>query len=176
MSDFELQLERGHAGEKIVDRVLRARGCGVIQSYAFLGDGPEKAPRLRFLERAFVLPDLDVVAQTRRLWAEVKTLFHAPLNRTHGINVHGIRRSHYDDYLRVERETGAPVFLFVLEVATGDLLTARLATLRTYQCLCRNGCRPWCLVYFNRADFKPVCNLNGDSEFEELRATFKEAA
>jgi hypothetical protein len=179
VSAFESQLRLGRMGELLVSGFLKGRGCGVLPSYDYTGSDGNKAPRLMFQVERLVVPDLDTAKDGARKWVEVKTHWHAPENRFHGICVHGIKRRHRDDYLAVEKHTGCPVFLAVVEVATAELLVARLAALKTYHCLCpgcrpRKDSRPGHLVYFNRADFT-VWHRFADSAIAPLRDEFTRA-
>ena len=103
--------------------------------------------------------------QGTRIWVEVKTYTHPVLNRKFGINVHGIEKRHYDQYLEVERQSGNDVWLLINETESGCVLKAKLGTLKTYHCICR-GCqsKTGCIIpeqgsgirngiYFNREDF-----------------------
>ena len=176
MKSFEEHLELGRLGERMVSTWVQSQGYGVIPSYNYTGDGNDKAPKLMFSDAGFVVPDLDVAFRGKRFWVEVKTYYYAPRNRKHGINVHGITRRLYEDYLQVERSTGCLVYLVVLEISTGKLLRLELAEAKTYPCQCKScsantgdctadvkrGC------YFNRDDFKCI-NTFSDPEMEEVR-------
>lgn len=176
MKSFDANLELGRMGERLVSTWIQSKGYGVIPSYDYTGKENNKAPKLMFAESGFVVPDLDIAFRGRRFWVEVKTYYHAPLNRKHGINVHGIPRRLYEDYLQVERSTGCLVYLAVLEISTGYLLRLELADAKTYPCQCKSCTTNTgtCSAdvkrgyYFNRDDFKHV-NTFSDPEMEELR-------
>lgn len=178
-SSFEHKLELGHEGEKLIGDWLRlTRGCGVINCYGLVSeDRDDKAPKLHFATDGLVLPDLDLCKGGRRCWLEVKTLGYSPENRRLGMRVHGIKYRHYRHYLAVEEQTGSHAYLCVLEMASGDILIARLRGLVPYPCQCC-GCAndqtcqatPRDLVYFNRASFRTEGNLCGQERFDQLRA------
>jgi hypothetical protein len=133
---FARQLENGNRGEQLVAAWLRSRGFGVIDSYEFSGKGGDQVPRLQFSGEGFALPDLDVCRGGARRWLEVKTLYEPVINRQLNALVHGICGHSYEHYVRVEQESGAAVFLAVLEVKSGQLLVARLVDLILYPCRC----------------------------------------
>jgi len=151
----------GESGEDVVIAFLKSKGWHIVPSRDYNKDkGGSKAPCLQGETTGFILPDLDISCPRRgRRWVEVKTYNTSPFNRAHKINVHGVNVRHYRDYRSVEQITGAPVWLFVYEIAKGILLSAKLFNLQQYPCLClscRNGNTSRCLVYFNRADFHSI--------------------
>jgi len=159
--DFETSLEDGVRGERFVSEILKGRGWGVISPSDLNGD---KAPRLYFARSAHVTPDQDVFRDGRRCWVEVKTYGYPAVNATRNCKVHGIKLRHRNDYRAVEHQSGAPVWLAIVEKsdAKGDpqswpprrVLMQRLADIEWFACQCRE-CRgvelnPECLVYFQR--------------------------
>lgn len=179
---FERQLSLGHRGERIIENVLLTRGAGVIRSYAYLSEGDDKAPRLHFLSGGYVLPDLDVCRESGRIWVEVKTLWAPARNRTFNCLVHGFKARLRSQYLEVQKRSGAPVWIVVLEVESGDVLLARLDSLPTIPCLCgvcrQHPSRPGrrCLIYFNRNKFSCIANVTATAEFNSLKSEWREAA
>lgn len=180
MSDFAASLSLGRLGEAIVVAWLQRTGWGVIPSYDFTGSDGSKAPRLLFESRGLVVPDVDCCRAGVRRWVEVKTYHHAHPNRILGDRVHGFPGRLLDSYLAVERESGTPVWLFVLEVQTGDLMAARLASLRAHPCQCGpcRGNRPDACgaplrrgVYFKRSELSRVHSF-ADDELVGLRTAW----
>jgi uncharacterized OB-fold protein len=109
--------------------------------------------------KALILPDLWCARKDKRpVWVEVKTYGETPTFRAHGFKTHGIKKSHFDDYLKVSGITGQPVFLAVVELESMRLLMANLKKLEAYRCQCK-VCRALgktdskCEVYFNRDQF-----------------------
>jgi hypothetical protein len=174
---FQDQLALGRLGEKLVSRWLRGHGWYVVPSYDFTGSDGSRAPCMANGEQSYVIPDLDVSRDGDRLWLEVKTYAHAAPNRRLGQLVHGIKRKHHEHYLAVQKETGSPAHLGVLEIETGALLTARLDQLTAHACMCSacRSCQPsHCMapvsdsVYFARDAFAVVHTFS-DAEMRELR-------
>jgi len=137
---FTASIARGRIAEHIVARWLRDRGWSIVPSYDYTGSDGGKAPRMTGRDRSHVIPDLDVARSGTRMWCEVKAYQRAVINRQHQLLVHGIKGAHYHDYLSVERETGTRVYIMIIELDSGVLLGAPLATLTTWPCLCE-GCR-----------------------------------
>lgn len=135
---FEESLARGREAELAVAEWLKRRGWGVVPSYDYSGASGDKGPRAMFLHRRLIIPDLDVFKEGTRLWVEVKFYTYAPVNRALGKSVHGIPRYYYEHYLGVEKESGNPVFLAVVEEDLSRLLIARMSKLTPYRCQCRH--------------------------------------
>lgn len=172
----------GRVGEQLFAKKLRHEGDGVIASFMFSGAGDDSAPALEFHDGRIAIPDLDVARRGRRFWLEIKAYKKAIWNRTLGTLVHGIPVRLYDGYLKVERETGSPVFLGIVEIETGLMIVSDvpISQLRRYPCLC--GCdsvAERCKVrrarggsqypqwYFRRDAFTAWFKLNG-AELEHL--------
>jgi hypothetical protein len=179
MPDFHEAVEFGRLGECFVVAWLQTRGYGVIPSYEYTGKNGEKAPRLLFQNAALTIPDLDVCKAGARSWLEIKT-YHGPaVNTRRGALVHGIPSRLARDYSAVEKETGTPVFIVVLELDVGALLASRLATLTPmWPCTCayceQRGPGP-CQspikegVYWPRAAMQRLHRFS-DSDLKDIRA------
>lgn len=163
-ASFTENREYGKQAEVSVSGWLKKRGCAIIPSYDYSGDGDNKAPRISTSNTDYVVPDLDVSSKGNRYWVEVKRNNHAAFNRALGIYVHGIKKRHYEHYLKVQEITGCIVWLFVEEDSTGKLLIAKLNDLTPHPCQCgpcRSG-QPWfncrnkiqACVYFDVSQFK----------------------
>lgn len=133
---FAEKLIQGRAGEAVVTRWLQEHGYGVIPSYDFTGSDGDVAPRLKFLRRSLIVPDLDICRDGKRCWCEVKHYDHAAFNYSKQIYVHGIKRRHYRDYIQVQVQTGCQVFLAIVERQTGAILIGRLDELPWFACQC----------------------------------------
>ena len=110
-------------------RLLQESGCYVIPSYDYAGEGQDKPPRLQGPRRAYPIPDLDVSKNGERFWVEVKTKASATYTRLTGRYEHGIPLRLFQAYLRVQRITGCPVWLYIVEEDTNTVLRARLDAL-----------------------------------------------
>jgi len=182
MTSFERNLEAGNVGERMVERFLQEnRQWYTIPSYDFNGD--DKAPRMRCMGDGLVIPDLDCARAGTRRWVEVKTYDHAAFNRAMKCLVHGIKRRLYYDYVQVEINSGAPVFLCVLEVSTGDLLCQHLRSMEAFPCMCPackreeyDRCQAWSMrdcVYFKREHFEHWHTFSSE-EMEPVRVAFED--
>jgi hypothetical protein len=120
--------QRGRNGEQIAAEYLRRDGWYIIPSYDYSGSD-EHPPRMEGPSRRFIIPDLDASKGGRRIWVEVKTKTEPTLHRISGILEHGIPQRHYEQYRRVEAETGCPVYLVIYEEASDQLLFAKLSEL-----------------------------------------------
>jgi hypothetical protein len=123
------EFQRGHEGELRVADLLKRRGWCIVPSYDYSGKEGDMPPRLQGLKQAWPVPDLDISRNGERRWVEVKTKARADYTRTTQRYEHGIPLRHYRAYLDVERITGTPVWLFVVEESTGAILAARLSDL-----------------------------------------------
>lgn len=148
-----VEFKRGRAGERRVMDALMAEGEFIVPSYDFCGDNKNKAPRLFGLKSNFVIPDLDASLDGFRKWVEVKTKASAwPYYKTK-VYVHGIDDRHYLHYLEVEKITGCPVFLFILEEDTQEILFSALRHLgvgQVHQGQSRTG---WAMRNWPRENF-----------------------
>lgn len=120
--DFQELLERGRTAEELVADILRKHGYYVIPSYEYSGRDDDKAPKLTGYDKHYTLPDLDVSGNGQRFWVEVKLKAEPTWTRKLQRYEHGIPLRHYQDYLQVERITGCPVYLAIVEEDTGLIL------------------------------------------------------
>ena len=103
----------GLAGESVIARWLRNRGNTVLPVYEKIID-EGKGPQLYLPGDAVIAPDLLTFNGERALWVEAKHKTAFTWHRITGRWVTGIDLRHYDDYLRVNRETPWPVWLLFL--------------------------------------------------------------
>lgn len=172
---FDNALDFGDRCQRLVEAYLHSINYLTIPSYDFTGSDGDNAPKLKGSCSSYVLPDLDCCRDGERRWVEVKGKEQAVFNRTFQALVHGIEKRHYDDYLAIERLTNTTVWLMILEIDTGHLLTRELSRLSTYPCLCR-GCRSGMrcraqrepLIYFLRDDFTRIHTFER-SDLDALR-------
>lgn len=130
----------------------------MVPSYDYSGEGGDKAPRMSGASGFLVIPDLDVCRNGHRFWCEVKTKGAATLHRLTGVYEHGFSMRHYQDYLRVQRQSGCQVVLFIVEQHTGAIRSRKLSELpppRVYEgdLMGRGGMVFWprdCFVVRNR--------------------------
>jgi len=106
---------RGRAGEQTLARLLQARGWYIIPSYDYSGVNGEKAPTIQGAHDGIVLPDLGIARAGQLKWAEVKAKEKPMYYRLGDIVEHGIGRRHWEHYKRCQLETGAHVWLFIIE-------------------------------------------------------------
>lgn len=172
----------GGLGERLAAKALRREGAGVIASFKYSANDNE-APAIEFHESRVAIPDLDVSRNGKRFWLEIKTYKAPAFNRAHRCEVHGIPVRLYDGYVAVEKNTGSPVFLGVLQLNDGLLVISdQPISQTTPRMACQCGCesvpaqceyrRKWGNSYpqwyFRRDTFTAYLKLSGD-EFEKIR-------
>lgn len=120
---------RGREGEQRIAEFLKQRGWYIIPSYDYSGPDGDKAPKIQGAHEGIVLPDLGIARSGRLKWAEVKTK-HAPTFtiQTHTTD-HGIGYRNWLHYRRCQQETGAHVWLFILEECSQEILFQSLDVL-----------------------------------------------
>lgn len=121
--------KRGAAGELLIVKFLQKNGCFIVPSYEFTGRENNKAPRLLGMQSSYVLPDLDVSSSGGRFWAEVKTKKEPTYHRNTECWEHGIPTRHYCDYKKVEAITRCPVWIFIYEEDSKNILFQSLQKL-----------------------------------------------
>jgi hypothetical protein len=137
----------GRAGEREILGVINSFGWWTMITADYSGENGDKAPRLYGpKDQKIVVPDIcafqvEAKKNGKAAWFEVKTKTH-PCDRpaTKGEREHGIPYRHYEEYLRVEKETGVPVILVIYELNSDiagkdgikSMLCASLAKLKSY--------------------------------------------
>ncbi|MFN7134036.1 MAG: hypothetical protein ACK4N5_18305 [Myxococcales bacterium] len=185
--DFESRLELGRLGERLVVEFLKSRRSGVVPSYDYTGSDGNKAPRLQFATFGLIVPDLDVCREGTRQWLEVKTYAGPAWNRRRKTLVHAIPARLFADYVAVEKQSGSPVWIAVLELSSGELLVVRLAALdepQSWGCECRacsgqeiGSCfAPMKRGRYWRRDAMKLLHTFTDAELQPLRSRSKPAA
>jgi hypothetical protein len=177
----------GRLGEDLASFGLRKQGAGVIASFKFTGEG--EAPAIEYFDKRTVIPDLDVAKDGSRFWLEVKTYKEPVTNRRFKCDVHGIPVTKFDEYVRVERQHGTPVYLGILQLCDGLFIVSErpLSRMPKLPCLCgcdgdvfsckerlkRGSMYPeW---YFRRDQFDAWFRLDGDG-FKQLQAAHEKVA
>jgi hypothetical protein len=147
------KFQRGRNGEQLVADRLRARGWCVIPSYDYSGED-DHAPRMEGKAAAYILPDLDICRRGHRRWAEVKTKTAPTLGRISGEPEHGIPLRHYEHYQAVQRESGCPVYLFIYEESSRELLYRKFDELGPGRVSRSSTMSRGGMVYFLRRQFQ----------------------
>lgn len=149
---------RGRTGEHIVATELQLKGWYVVPSYDYSGEDNNKAPKLQGAIASYVLPDLDLSKEGMRRWGEVKTKAEPTFTIMTQQFDHGIDRRHYEQYLKIQRITGTPVFLFIYEECSGDILYLSLNSLDEYKRFSSRMGRGG-MVFWPRDKFKKLCTV-----------------
>lgn len=169
---FSKMLEQGREGEKFIASMLELNDWKILPSYEYTGKRGDKAPKLQGKYGKNIVPDLLVFRKQKQMWVEVKTKKSFDYSRGYKINTHGIERRCYDDYLKVEKETGIDVWLVVCEIETSDVLVAKLSSLTPFDCLCKScknknyfNCKMsrGGMIFFDRKEFSIWKDLKGKS-------------
>lgn len=124
--------QRGEVGEQRVLELLRARGWWIVPTFDMDRGSQEVFPHLLAPageEQMLPLPDLDCCRGGARVWVEVKTKEAPTWTRKTRQWEHGIHASSWESYLKIQRITGCPVLIAIVEENTGAVLLQSLAAL-----------------------------------------------
>jgi hypothetical protein len=153
------EFQRGRSGEQIVAKWLQDRGWYVVPSYDYSG-ADDHPPRMQGADAAYVIPDLDIAKDGRRLWVEVKTKTAATFTRMTQQLEHGISLRHFEHYQAIQRITGSHVWLFVIEEDCAVLLAESLDALSQRKRVYAGGKMGRAgMVFFPRDRFRTVIQL-----------------
>jgi hypothetical protein len=151
---------RGRDGEQKVAAWLQGRGWYIIPSYDYAGPDGEKAPKIQGAHEGIVLPDLGIAQAGRMRWAEVKAKGAPTFTLKTKTYDHGIGFRHWCHYLRVQKETGCHVWLFILEENSQQLLAESLDILGDGRVYDDNKMDPGGMVFWPRERFSNRVSLN----------------
>jgi hypothetical protein len=157
---------RGRVAEEFVAGLLRSRGWYVIPSALYAGPDGNGAPLARDSDSAIVLPDLDVARHGTRRWAEVKAKAAPTFTRKTFTYDHGIGLRKWIHYRRIERETGAHVWLFIIEECRQVLLFESLDRLGDGRRYTGEEMDPGGMMFWPRTLFQKML-LNALPGFED---------
>lgn len=116
------RFKTGVAAEHRIKQMLEERGWFVKRSER----EDRKSPVATRLWEANIEPDLDAWKSGTSCWVEVKSHAHAHKSPIQKSLTHGITHRHYLHYRKMQKESGRPVFLAILERSTGDVLCRSL--------------------------------------------------
>lgn len=153
------KFKRGRNGEQIIAQLLKEKGWFVIPSYDYSGQEGDKAPKMQGAVAAFVIPDLDIAKLGERRWAEVKTKKEPTLYKKTNVLEHGIPLRHFEDYKKVQAETGCEVWLFVYEELSRDVLCLKLNDLGDGRKYTGNKMSRGGMIFWPRSKFRKLCRL-----------------
>jgi hypothetical protein len=123
MSSFEQARARGLVGEHTASDFLQAMNWYVLAGYNFTGPEGNKPPQIQCGDKSkWSCPDLLVCRDGMSYFVEVKIKAISPTFRNSDEVRHGIDLKHYDHYKEVQKESGIPVWLWVIEEETGEVL------------------------------------------------------
>lgn len=111
-----LEWNLGRFGEERVRCWYQQQGWFVVPTYCIENGG---APALIGQLRRFVLPDMQAAQAGEMRWVEVKTKTSPVLYQKIGRFRHGIDLRNWLDYREVERTTGLPGYLAILQLRPG---------------------------------------------------------
>lgn len=121
---------RGRDGELRIAAFLQSRGWFILPASDYSGPAGDRAPKIHGIQEGIVLPDLAIAKKGLLMFAEVKTKWEATYTVLTGTLDHGIARRLCRQYVRCQEETGAHVWLFILEERDQILLFQSLDELR----------------------------------------------
>jgi hypothetical protein len=113
---------RGRAAELLVEGKLRSFGWFILPACDYSGPLSDRAPKIHGAQEEIVLPDLFIAKRGLAMWAEVKSKGKPCRYRVTGKDYHGISFRLWRHYHRCQEETGANVWLFIVEESTQVLL------------------------------------------------------
>jgi hypothetical protein len=114
--------------EEWVAIMLAASGYRVLEAAKLDRDG---APMMHAIEsrRSLILPDIMAARGGSMHWVEVKQKDSATLHRKTMVLETGVDLAHWQNYVRVEAETGAPLTIVFYHMKETEILCGRLAEL-----------------------------------------------
>lgn len=134
MTSYAAAKDWGDWGENVVRDWFRTAGWFVVPTAAIETGG---APKLVGLLEQHVLPDMQTARDGQMRWVEVKTKTSPVLYQIAREWRHGVDLKNWQAYLEVERITGFPGDLAIVQLRPGPkapanptLLTASFASLR----------------------------------------------
>ena len=125
-TNFEQKLEVGRNGELILENVLQNYGWHTIPTYDYKSEY-KKSPRMVGKNSFLRLPDIDASKNGKRIWIESKWKEGASWTYSKRTFEHGIPLYLYDEYLKVEKITGDPVWIFFIEGNQAKLTQIEMA-------------------------------------------------
>jgi hypothetical protein len=148
-------MAKGRLGERKVMKRLQAAGCLVVPTADYTGPHGDRAPLAKGHGWAVVIPDLDVSKGGHRAWCEVKWKLEPSYCRTLQRYEHGIDLTNYREYLKMQKASGTPVVLAIVESATDTILYQSLQALGAPKVYTgRNNYGKGGMVYWARDAFK----------------------
>lgn len=157
MTDFDDRTAEWKLTEELVENVIQYYGWGTIPRRKFNTDGGNSvAPMLEKKDELSVLPDIEAMKEGRIEWVEVKMKSCFDLHRKSQKEQHGVDRSNWKDYEKMQRESGHNVWLFIYEKCTGVLLRQKLDKIFIHHEWTDGGANGEHMVYFNRELFDSV--------------------
>lgn len=112
---FGETLKFGKVAESEIAQWLRRSGWSILPVYEKVID-EGKGPQLYTAHMELIAPDLLAFRENNVIWAEVKHKTAFSWHRLTRRWTTGIDRRHYHEYLRVEKESPWPVYLFFLHL------------------------------------------------------------
>lgn len=104
-------------------------------------------------------PDLFAIGNGEAIYVEVKQFTSPVKTKARGQYEHGIRRPKFEDYKKVNRDSGIPVWIFIFEPERGKLLARHIALLSELDPISPEKCKRQYgeqMTFFPRTDLKKV--------------------
>jgi len=156
-------LRLGLWGEDIVIEYLKELGYLVLQTSEIYSVKTNTAARMSGIDCNIIVPDILACRNGKTSWVEVKVKESPVLYRKEGQYTHGIDTYKFHDYLKVQKNTGIGVDVYIVEVVTQKLLCAPLSLLAENVHSSKNG-----VTFFLRSNFTEIANLEGRINLEEF--------
>jgi hypothetical protein len=119
----------GRWGEVILIGLFLVDRWSLVVTADYSGSTGNHAPLVHQLEANIVIADLDISKFGVRMWCDAKCKSRFFVWRKTRRKQTGIERRHYLQYQRLERTSGVPVVLGMIDLQTGDVMCNTLAGL-----------------------------------------------
>ena len=119
MTGFKKNLLRGRLTESAVIRWLMARGNSIVPINDIDSKEDFKGPRIFAPDADLIAPDILIYRSEKALWVEVKDKSTWTEYKKEGVLQTGIDLPCWEDYLRIAKESGIPVYLLFLQRSGG---------------------------------------------------------
>ena len=113
LSNFDVALQQGKVGESIIANWLKAKGWNVLPVYE-IEIQTNKGPRLFCQNSEIIAPDILAFKENAAIWIEAKHKNAFSWHRLTNQWVTGIDLRHYEEYLRIGKESSWPIWLLFL--------------------------------------------------------------
>lgn len=166
----EVQYSDGKPAELLVETVFRDAGWLITPARMHRIEH-DSAPLFLGDDEKVIMPDVYAMGSGGAIWAEVKQFTEPVPTRKRSQKEHGVRSRKLADYKRTAELSGHPVWLFIFEEDTGQLLAAdvddvtKLPPINREACIAHYG---EVVSFFARDEFTKILLRRRYAEKEHL--------